>query len=92
MEQHNPQISLQEWIDDNAKLGINQDDSIRSYTEYIVEHLDKQSTIEVVALMFKSLLEIKKDAIELSQSYDRLYESHRKMAEEMIALLNILKG
>jgi hypothetical protein len=92
MEQHNPQISLQEWIDDNAKLGINQDDSIRSYTEYIVEHLDEQSTIEVVALMFKSLLEIKKDAIELSQSYDRLYESHRKMAEEMIALLNILKG
>jgi hypothetical protein len=92
MEQHNPQISLQEWIDDNAKLGINQDDSIRSYTEYIVEHLDEQSTIEVVALMFKSLLEIKKDAIELSQSYDRLYESHRKMAEEMITLLNILKG
>jgi hypothetical protein len=92
MEQHNPQISLQEWIDDNAKLGINQDDSIRSYTEYIVEHLDQQSTIEVVALMFKSLIDIRKDAIELSQSYDRLYESHRKMAEEMIALLNILKG
>jgi hypothetical protein len=92
MEQHNPQISLQEWIDDNAKLGINQDDSIRSYTEYIVEHLDEQSTIEVVALMFKSLIDIRKDAIELSQSYDRLYESHRKMAEEMIALLNILKG
>jgi hypothetical protein len=92
MEQHNPHISLQEWIDDNAKLGINQDDSIRSYTEYIVEHLDQQSTIEVVALMFKSLIDIRKDAIELSQSYDRLYESHRKMAEEMIALLNILKG
>jgi hypothetical protein len=92
MEQHNPQISLQEWIDDNAKLGINQDDSIRSYTEYIVEHLDQQSTIEVVALMFKSLIDIRKDAIELSHSYDRLYESHRKMAEEMIALLNILKG
>ena len=92
MEQHNPQLSLQEWIDDNAKLGINQDDSIRSYTEYIIEHLDEKSTIEVVALMFKSLIDIRKDAIELSQSYDRLYESHRKMAEEMIALLNILKG
>jgi hypothetical protein len=92
MEQHNPHISLQEWIDDNAKLGINQDDSIRSYTEFVVEQLDKKSTVEVVALMFKSLLDIKKDALELSESYDRLYKSHRKMAEEMFTLLNILKG
>ena len=66
MEQHTPHISLQEWIDDNAKLGINQDDSIRSYTEFVVEKLDKKSTVEVVALMFKSLLDIKKDDLEQS--------------------------
>lgn len=92
MEQHNLYLSLQEWIDDNAKLGINENESIRSYTEFVVEQLDKKATIEVIALMFKSMLDIKKDAIELSESYDKLYESHRKMAEELFTLLTILKG
>lgn len=92
MEQHNPYLSLQEWIDDNAKHGISEDDSIRSYTEFVVEQLDKESTIEVMALMFKSMMAIKNDAVELSQSYDKLYESHRQMAEQLYTLLNILKG
>lgn len=92
MEQHNLYLSLQEWIDDNTRLGINEKDSIRSYAEFVVEQLDKKATIEVIALMFKSMLDIKKDAIELSESYDKLYESHRKMAEEMLTLLTILKG
>lgn len=92
MEQHNPYLSLQEWIDDNAKHGISEDVSIRSYTEFVVEQLDKESTIEVMALMFKSMMDIKNDAVELSQSYDKLYESHRQMAEQLYTLLNILKG
>lgn len=37
-------------------------------------------------------MEIKNDAVQLSESYDKLYESHRKMAQEMYTLLNILKG
>lgn len=92
MEQHNPYLSLQEWIDDNAKLGINEETSIRSYTEFVVERLDKESTIQVMALMFKSMMDIKNDAVQLSESYDKLYESHRKMAQELYTLLNILKG
>lgn len=92
MEQHNPYLSLQEWIDDNAKHGISEDDSIHSYTEFVIEQLDQESTVEVMALMFKSMMSIKRDALELSQSYDKLYESHRQMAEQLYTLLNILKG
>ncbi len=92
MEHNNLYVTLQEWLDENEKLGFSEEESIKSYTKWVIDSLDKDGVVDVMALMFKSMLSIKKDVIEISTSYDKLYESHRKMAEEMYLLLSILKN
>lgn len=92
MEDNNLYVTLQEWLDENEKLGFSEEESIKSYTKWVIDSLDKDGVVDVMALMFKSMLSIKKDVIEISTSYDKLYESHRKMAEEMYLLLSILKN
>lgn len=92
MEDNNLYVTLQEWLDENEKLGFSEEESIKSYTKWVIDSLDKDGVVDVMALMFKSMLGIKKDVIEISTSYDKLYESHRKMAEEMYLLLSILKN
>lgn len=92
MEHNNIYVTLQEWLDENEKLGFSQEESIKSYTKWVIDSLDEDGIVEVMALMFKSMISIKKDIIEVSTSYDKLYESHRKMAEEMYLLLSIIKN
>lgn len=92
MEHNNLYVTLQEWLDENEKLGFSQEESIKSYTKWVIDSLDEDGVVDVMSLMFQSMLSIKKDVIEISKSYDKLYESHRKMAEEMYLLLSIIKN
>lgn len=92
MEHNNLYVTLQEWLDENEKLGFSQEESIKSYTKWVIDSLDEDGVVDVMSLMFQSMLRVKKDVIEISKSYDKLYESHRKMAEEMYLLLSIIKN
>lgn len=92
MEHNNLYVTLQEWLDENEKLGFSQEESIKSYTKWVIDSLDEDGVVDVMSLMFQSMLSIKKDVIEISKSYDKLYDSHRKMAEEMYLLLSIIKN
>jgi len=92
MEHNNLYITLQEWLDENEKLDFSQEESIKSYTKWIIDSLDEDGIVDVMSSMLQSMLSIKKDVIQISTSYDKLYESHRKMAEEMYLLLSIIKN
>jgi len=92
MEHNNLYITLQEWLDENEKLDFSHEESIKSYTKWIIDSLDEDGIVDVMSLMLQSMLSIKKDVIQISTSYDKLYESHRKMAEEMYLLLSIIKN
>jgi hypothetical protein len=91
MEQHNDFPSLSEWIDTNTALGIPEQESIRTYSEYMVENFDRESTIEVMSVMIKSLRTITKDALELADRHDQLIQSHKELQIQALDLVRILK-
>jgi hypothetical protein len=91
MEQHNDFPSLSEWIDTNIKLGISEQESIRTYSEYLVENFDHNDTIEVFSAMIKSLRTIRSEAIELAKRHEDLLRSHEELQLQALDLLRILK-
>lgn len=91
MEQHNDFPSLSEWIDTNTALGIPEQESIRTYSEYMVENFDRESTIEVMSVMIKSLRTITSDALELAEQHDELLTKHKDLQLQMLDLVRIFK-
>lgn len=75
--------SLEEWIASNTSLGISEQSSIRSYTEYIVDNFDKSETIELVSTMIISMREMFSDAEKLDVLHHQLVLNFQKLKEEL---------
>lgn len=89
---HDEFPSLEEWIASNTSLGISEQASIRSYTEYLVENFDKSETIELVSTMIISMREMFSDAEKLDILHKQLLLHFQKLKEELDWLQRNLKS
>ena len=83
--------SLEEWIEQNTSLSIDEQTSIRSYTEYVVDNFNKDETIDLVSTMIASLREMYFDSQKLDALHQELIAHFYKLQEEVDLLRRNLK-
>lgn len=89
---HDEFPSLEEWIASNTSLGISEQASILSYTEYLVENFDKSETIELVSTMIISMRLMSSDVEKLDILNKELLLHFQKLKEELEWLQRNLKS
>jgi hypothetical protein len=83
--------SLEEWIESNTSHGITEKDSIRSYTEYVVDNFNKKETIDLVSTMIVALREMYFDSQKLDTLHQELIAHFYKLQAEVDLLRRNLK-
>jgi len=83
--------SLEEWIESNTSHGISEKESIRSYTEYVVDNFNKKETIDLVSTMIVALREMYFDSKKLDTLHQEMIAHFYKLQEEVDLLRRNLK-